>query len=137
MDFTDFLDSDDDKMENNEDAVRRKMQRNALEVYGARIDTTYLVRKSEVVGVTRNDLSDLIQFDGIELLLCTIGQFFLAGGLWLFIENWLSSDFAWDALTVFCLASAVFGGLLWFAGYKIRTLKQKKITIIFEETTPC
>ena len=124
-------------MQDSEGAVRQERQRNALEVYGARIDTTYLVRKSEVVGVNRNDLNDLIQFDGIELGLCTFGQFFLAGGLWLFIEKSLSKDFAWDALTGFCLASAILGGILWSFGFIIRTSKQGKITRIFEETTPC
>lgn len=124
-------------MEGNEEIIREEKQRNALEVYGARIDTTYLARKSEVVGVNRNDLSDLIQFDGVELGLCTTGQFFLAGGLWLFIEKWLGEDFKWDALTGFCLASAIFGAILWYSGYKIRSLKQKKINRIFEETTPC
>lgn len=47
-----------------EEAARKKIQRNALQINptGALINTKYLARHSEVVAVNRNDLNDLIQF---------------------------------------------------------------------------
>lgn len=86
--------------------------------------------------MNRNDLSDLLAFDGLEFGLTTLGQFFLAGGLWLFVENILSPEFEWSALTGFSLASAIFGAILWVAGFHVRSIKQTKINRIFEETTP-
>lgn len=123
-------------MEDNEEEVRKTKQRNALEVYGARIDTTYLTRKSEVIAVNRNDLSEIMQFDGTEFYLCAVGQFFLAGGTWIFIDRYFSDKFIWNAFSGFCLASAIFGAFLWLAGYQIRSIKQKKISRIFEEIEP-
>lgn len=120
-----------------EEAARKKIQRNALQINptGALINTKYLARHSEVVAVNRNDLNDLIQFDGIELGLLSCGQFFMAGGGWLFIEKYLSDDFKWDALSGFCLSAIIFGIIFVVAGFTMRSVKRSKITRIFSETT--
>jgi hypothetical protein len=120
-----------------EEIARKKLQRNALQINptGAMVNTTYLTRNSEYVAVNRNDLNDLMQFDGVELGLLSCGQFFMAGGGWLFVEKYLSDEFKWDALTGFCLSAIIFGIIFAIAGFKMRSIKRNKITRIFSETT--
>ena len=120
-----------------ETKARRAAQQRALQIApGARIETEYQSRKSTVVPVNENDLRDLLQLDLVEAGLIIVGQFFIAGGAWLFVEKWLDPTFQWNALTGFCIASATFGLVMLLSGLAIRNMKRARIKRIFSETDP-
>lgn len=123
-------------MVDHEEAVRQSKQSGALDVYGtgARVNATYIDRTIEFIPVSRNDLNEFMRFDQLEFVVCSIGQFLLAGGLWIFIEKFLGPNFSWNTLTVLCFAATVVGMGLWFVGLKIREMKRGKIDLIFEKT---
>lgn len=123
-------------MEGNEEAIRRDKQRRYLQVDGARIDPTYHSRKTDIVPVNRSDLTELLQFDGLELNLIGLGQFCLAGGFWIFVERFFAVNFVFDGVAGICLMSSVFGVIFLGIGHRIRSIKQGKIEQIFKESTP-
>jgi hypothetical protein len=73
------------------------------------------VRKQEIVGVNRNDLDDIKEFDGMQALFANLGMFLLAGSTWLGLEKVLEQEvFHWTPLLAVCAtASAV--GIFFFA----------------------
>ena len=100
------------------------------------IATQYHSRTSKVVPVNESDLRDLLSFDGVELGLMTFGQFFLSGGLWLFLDKYNDPKFAWTGVTGFCAAAFAFGFIMVVAAIGVRCIKRDKIKRIFNETTP-
>lgn len=124
----------------NEEAARAAEKARALDVYrptGALIVHSHLDRRQEVIGVTRDDLEDVLAFDGMSAVFCGIGVFMLSGSVWLIVENALDVDgFAMDSLMSFCVASAVFGAGFLLAGGFFHARKRGRIRRIFDQTTP-
>lgn len=104
---------------------------------GATMSPTYLQREMVVVGVNRNDLEDLLEFNGLEALLSGFGLFLLSGALWLGVERVFSQEKPFDdTLFVVCMISCLFGFFLLVLGVRMRLRKQSRINRIFSETTP-
>lgn len=103
---------------------------------GALIVHSHLNRRQEVVGVTRDDLEDVLGFDGIAALFSGLGVFLLSGSIWLIVENALDADgFDMTSLMSFCLASAIFGAACLAAGVFFHAKKRGRIKRIFDQTT--
>ena len=123
-----------------EASKRKKEQDRALDVHrgvGAMIRHNHLDRQQEVAGVTRDDLEDLLGFDGIAAGFGALGMFLLSGAVWLIVENALDADgFAMNSLMGFCLASVIFGAASLFAGGFFHIKKRGRIKRIFAQTKP-
>lgn len=121
-----------------EDDARKRAQRQALQVHGggALINTKYQSRTTTVVAVNENDLRDLLSLDETELAFMAIGQFMLAGAVWILAERfWGSGTAFWTPLTGFCAAATLFGIIMIVGALRLRWLKRAKIRKIFDETT--
>lgn len=123
-----------------EDARREKEQQRALDVHrpvGALIVHRHLDRSQEVIGVTRDDLEDVLGFDGIAASFGGLGMFLLSGSIWLIAENALDQDgFQMDSLMSFCVACSIFGGACLLAGLFFHSRKRGRIRRIFDQTKP-
>lgn len=112
----------------------------ALDIYkssGAMIQHTHLDRQQEVVGVTRDDLEDILGFDGVAAFFSGVGIFLLSGSAWLIVENSLDADgFQISALMSFCIACSFFGLICMGAGLFFHSKKRGRIHRIFEQTRP-
>lgn len=80
------------------------------------------------------DLNEMLSFDGLELLLMTVGQFFASGALWLFLDKYMDAEFAWTGLTGFCAASFVFGIVMIVAAFIMRSVKRDKVKRLFDNS---
>lgn len=128
-------------MTNDPEELRRVAeQARALDVHrptGALIVHSHLDRRQEVVGVTRDDLEDILGFDGIAAIFGGLGVFLLSGAAWLIVENALDADgFSMDSLMSFCIACAIFGVACLGAGWFFHSKKRGRIKRIFGQTTP-
>ena len=102
---------------------------------GATISTTYLRRKQTVLPVNKNDLEDILDFDGMEIIFCGLGVFLLSGAIWLGIEKVSEQEsFEWTVLLVVCAASIITGVIFLSAGGWAHYKKRRRIKRIFEET---
>lgn len=87
--------------------------------------------------MTRDDLEDILGFDGISALFGSFGVFLLSGASWLIVENWLDADgFKLDALMGFCLSASFFGVLCLLTGIFFHSRKRGRIKKIFDQTKP-
>ena len=102
---------------------------------GATMSTTYLRRKQTVLPVNKNDLEDILDFDGMEIIFCGLGVFLLSGAIWLGIEKVSEQEsFEWTVLLVVCAASIITGVIFLSAGGWAHYKKRRRIKRIFEET---
>lgn len=126
-------------MTDHEGEKLRAEQARALDVYrrsGAMIMHQHLDRRQEVIGVTRDDLEDILSFDGMSAIMAAVGLFFLSGGGWLLVEKWLGKEgFALTPLAAFCFASVIFGLGFLTAGLYFHSKKRGRIKRIFDQTT--
>lgn len=87
--------------------------------------------------MTRDDLEDILGFDGVAAFFGGLGVFLLSGSAWLLVENALDADgFSMDALSSFCVASAIFGLACLAAGAFFHWKKRGRIKRIFDQTKP-
>lgn len=85
--------------------------------------------------MTRDDLEDILSFDGVASFFGALGVFLLSGAAWLIAENTLDADgFAFDSLMSFCIACAFFGAVCLLAGLFFHTKKRGRIERIFGQT---
>jgi len=121
-----------------EEQARKDKQSRALDVSkrtGAMIQHRHLNRQQEVVGVTKDDLEDILGFDGIAASFGALGMFLLSGAVWLIADKSLGSDgFTLNALMGFCMASVVFGAACLGAGAFFHAKKRGRISRIFDQT---
>ena len=103
---------------------------------GAAIVHTHLTRKQEVIGVTRDDLEDVLSFDGMAAGFGTLGMFFVSGSSWLIAENTFDQDgFVIDSLMSFCIAALIFGVAALLAAVFMHKRKRGRIKRIFDQTS--
>jgi len=99
------------------------------------IKHSHLDRQQEVVGVTRDDLDDILGHDGISAFFGALGVFLLSGSVWLIVENTLDTDgFAMNSLMAFCISCFIFGLASLGAGTFFHVKKRGRINRIFEQT---
>lgn len=126
------------QMDDAADDTRKLEQSRALDVNrpsGAMILHSHLDRQQEVVGVTRDDLEDILSFDGVAACFAAFGMFLLSGAVWLIAENTLDNNgFAFDPLMAFCIPSVAFGMACLGAGVFFHLKKRSRITRIFSQT---
>ena len=102
---------------------------------GARISTTYLERKQTVVGVSKDDLENLLSFDAREMGKFTFGMFLLSGSVWLLVEEIVREQkFEFTTLFWVCALCVAFGVIFVWDGYSERKRKREKIKSIFSQT---
>jgi hypothetical protein len=103
---------------------------------GATVETTYLSRRQEVVGVNKNDLEDLVDFDASEISFGGVGMFFVSGSAWLFVEKYLENKdlFLLSPLFWVCLMAVAVGGFLLYQAFRMHRKKRSRIQRIFSET---
>jgi hypothetical protein len=95
------------------------------------------VRKQEIVGVNRNDLDDIKEFDGMQALFANLGMFLLAGSTWLGLEKVLEQEvFHWTPLLAVCATASAVGIFFFAVGWRMRSKKIARIDRIFSETSP-
>lgn len=112
----------------------REAQEQAKETIGL-MHQAHISRKQEIIGVTKDDLDDILGFDGIASLFGGLGVFLFSGASWLIVENWLYADgFKLDALMGFCLSASFFGCLCLLAGLFFHNRKRGRIKKIFNQT---
>lgn len=125
-------------MDDSGEKARKTQQSRALDISrpsGATIHHNHLDRQQEVVGVTRDDLEDILGFDGVAAFFGGLGVFLLSGSVWLIAENWLSSEgFVFNELMSFCMASALFGAVSLLTGLFFHSKKRGRIQRIFNQT---
>lgn len=128
-------------MVNSPDELARKAeQARALDTAspsGAMIKHSHLDRQQEVVGVTRDDLEDILGFDGVAAFFGGFGVFLLSGPIWLIAENTFDADgFSMNALMAFCISCGIFGVVSLGAGGFFHAKKRGRIQRIFNQTKP-
>lgn len=126
-------------MSNNEDELRRKEQERALDVYrpsGAVMIPEYLERRQEVVAVNRDDLDDILGFDGMAAAFGAIGMFFLSGATWLLIDHVATADAYSVGLVGICIVSIIAGFGFLLGGVYAHSKKRGRITRIYNQTKP-
>lgn len=128
------------KMDSPDELARKAEQSPALDVSkpsGAMIIHSHLDRQQEVVGVTKDDLDDILGFDGVAAALGGLGVFLPSGGLWLIDENTFDTDgFTMDSLMSFCIASGIFGAACLATSMFFHAKKRGRIQRIFNQTNP-
>jgi hypothetical protein len=96
-----------------------------------------LNRHHDVVGVTKDDLDNILVFDGMAAGFSAFGLFFLSGPVWLIAENTLDGDgFLMSPLMSFCIACCIFGLISLLAGLFVQSKKRGRINRIFNQTKP-
>jgi hypothetical protein len=126
-------------MDNSLDELARKAeQARSLDIArpsGAMIKHNHLDRQQEVVGVTRDDLEDILGFDGVAAFFGGLGVFLLSGAIWLIAENTFDADgFSIDTLMAFCISCGIFGAASLGAGLFFHAKKRGRIQRIFSQT---
>lgn len=103
---------------------------------GAQIKHRYLDRKQDFVAVNKNDLEDILGFDGVAAFLGALGMFFLAGSTWLLIDKITQMQaFQFTPAVAVCLPSMAFGLINLAVGLYFHRRKRGRIQRIFDETT--
>lgn len=96
----------------------------------------YYSRTQQVIPVNRNDLEDLVTFDGLQFSAMSLGGFFLSGATWLGAEKLLDQEkFAWTPILALCSVSICFGLLALVAGFVLRNNKRRRLNRILKETS--
>lgn len=86
--------------------------------------------------MNRDELEELLSFDMASMIFFNLGQFCLAGGLWLGIEKYLdSSGNPLPPLFWFCVAATILGLGLLAVGLFLFVMRRQKIKRIFAQTT--
>ena len=99
------------------------------------MDTVYLQRKQEVVGVNRNDLEDLLEYDTSALSFGGLGLTLVSGGGFVLLEQWFSSpEGDVNHLMQVCFILVAFGFFLLWQGKRMHSRKRNRIERIFRET---
>lgn len=123
-----------------DELARKAKQARALDLArpsGAMIKHNHLDRQQEVVGVTRDDLEDILGFDGVAASFGGLGMFLLSGSIWLIVENTLDADgFSMNSLMSFCISCGGFGVACLSAGLYFHSKKRGRIQRIFSQTKP-
>jgi len=102
---------------------------------GARIKHNYLERQQEIIAVNRNDLEDILSFDGMQSLLSGFGLFLLSGALWLGLDKILSEpSLAFTPELAICGCCVLFGVVFLSFGLYMGAKKRGRITRIYRET---
>lgn len=102
---------------------------------GSLILHSHLNRQQEVVAVTRDDLEDILGFDGMSAFFGAFGMFLLSGAGWILVERILSpSGFEMTALNAVCAASVVFGLISLATAFFFHSRKRGRINRIFSQT---
>jgi cytochrome bd-type quinol oxidase subunit 2 len=103
---------------------------------GARIKNKYLDRKQEFVAVNKNDLEDILSFDGMSSFFSSVAMFLLAGATWLLIDKISQMQEFEVTSTVQFLGLCIFCGLVSLVpGVYFHLKKRGRIQRIFDETT--
>lgn len=126
-------------MSDNEEELRKKEQERALDVYrpsGAVMIPEYLERRQEVVAVNRDDLEDILGFDGMAASFGAIGMFFLSGATWLLIDHLATAETYTPGLIGICVVSIAAGGGFLAGGAFAHSKKRGRITRIYNQTKP-
>lgn len=85
--------------------------------------------------MTRDDLEDILSFDGVAAVCGGIGIFLLSGAGWLIVESAFGDDgFTLNSLMSFCIAAAGFGALSLVGGLYFNHQKRGRIKRIFNQT---
>ncbi len=85
--------------------------------------------------MTRDDLEDILGFDGVAAFFGGFGLFMLSGAVWLIVENTLDKDgFSLDPLMSFCAAAVIFGVTFLATGAYFHSKKRGRIKRIFDQT---
>jgi hypothetical protein len=115
-------------------------RKRALDVYkpsGAVITSQYLERRQEIVGVNKNDLEDILGFDGMAALFGSLGMFLLSGASWLMVDKILDQNVFQITPPIAICAVISFAGLVFLgAGAYVHRKKRGRIDRIFNETKP-
>jgi hypothetical protein len=110
----------------------------ALDVYkptGALLTSEYLERKQELVAVNRNDLEDILGFDGMSAFFGGLGMFLLSGSSWMLVDKITAQDtFKLTTAIGICAVCLVAGVAFMGAGLKLHSMKRGRIKRIFDET---
>lgn len=126
-------------MSDNEDELRQKEQERALDVYrpvGAVMIPEYLERRQEVVAVNRDDLEDILGFDGMAAAFGAIGMFFLSGATWLLVDHLATAEAYAAGLIGVCVVSMIAGCGFLGGGAYAHSKKRGRITRIYNQTKP-
>lgn len=127
-------------MEPSEAEKLDQLRKRALDVYkppGAVITSQYLERRQEIVGVNRNDLEDILGFDGMAALFGGLGMFLLSGAGWLMIDKVIDQPvFSLTAPIAICAVTSFAGLVFLGAGVYVHQKKRGRIDRIFRETRP-
>lgn len=120
-----------------EEKVRTARQHSALDVYkpqGALIQTEYLNRTQQVVGVNKTDLDDILSFDGVAALFSQGGMFLLSGAGWLGVDKLLDqTKFEITPAIGVCAGLAVVGLIFILTGLFFHHKKRGRIDRILSE----
>lgn len=127
-------------MEENESEKLEQERKRALDVYkpsGAVITSQYLERRQEIIGVNRNDLEDILGFDGMAAAFGSLGMFFVSGAGWLLVDKLLDQTvFAITAPIAICGVMCLAGMAFLLAALYVHSKKRGRINRIFKETVP-
>lgn len=125
-------------MEPSEAEKLEQQRKRALDVFkpsGAVITARYLERRQEIVGVNRNDLEDILGFDGMAAVFGGLGMFLLSGAGWLLVDRLTQADAVAFTAPIAVLAVTSFTGLVFLAaGIYVHQKKRGRIDRIFKET---
>lgn len=118
--------------------ARKREQNRSLDVHkpiGALITSEYLERRQEIVGVNRNDLEDILEFDALAAGFGGIGLFLLSGATWLLVDKvTMQETFVMTTTIGVCVASIVAGTGFFIGAWIMHHRKRGRIRRIFNET---
>ncbi len=100
---------------------------------GASYDIEYLQTTIRGVLVDPDRLKDMQEWNAEEMHLLLAGEFFMAGPLWLFVEK-LFDDPRPVPMLLVCVLSMVFGGILFWVGWRQRKRRLNWIDSLIENT---
>ena len=90
--------------------------------------------------MTQNDLAEASEFGLMQQLLTQVGMFFFSGAFWLLIDLIIkayeesqkpNSSFEFSAWMFMCILSMIFGAALFFVGWRLSVVRQKKLKKYF------
>jgi hypothetical protein len=103
--------------------------------YGAWVQQEYLARTEQVVGVNPEMLDDLLGDEVVSLGLFGLGEFFLAGAIWLAAEK-ISEQASFQMTTTLwaCVFSIILGGVFCAVSVYFVSKRRGKIKRIMKNT---
>ena len=124
--------SEEDRLE-----AQRSRALDVLKPSGAVITSQYLERRQEIVGVNRNDLEDILGFDGMAATFGGFGMFLLSGAGWLLVDKLVEQPvLSMTPPVVICGVISLAGLVFLGAGIYVHQKKRGRIDRIFQETRP-